>query len=520
VSGARHTDQIALRGRRHGAALAVVMAWLAALPAGRADVAAEAIAARGWVGRPAERTVLATAGGVLSITELHYATPRPLRAWVVELDPAAPGVRFALTEPQRFRGEEARFETRCATTLEFARQRGTVVAINTSAFGPFRAAVGEPMDVVGLAAVRGRVYSEPHDPYGALHIDADGRVRLQGPPLDRANMWHAVPGFCLLLAGQRVVVAEERAASSFGGVNPRTAVGVDRAGRRLWLVVVDGRQPGVSEGITLVELACLLEWLGAWDALNLDGGGSTTLVLEQPDATHAVLNTPVGRGAPGTLRQVANNLGVYLPDGVAGMLHRAPVVEDGPRARLGRAVAGHRRAGAVPAAPELRAGDVTVPLPGSADSAAARATLHVVVGALAPTAPTTAAPTGSTQPAGLSPDAVRSLGAAWFAPDGNAPRSPAALVELAGAVPVADPHLFERGDIVAVRCPQEPDYVGVFWARHVDDDGRTRLLCWPPLAEASAGTPGAQGGLAAFTLAEGDAAERITAVRLAGRAAE
>jgi hypothetical protein len=78
-------------------------------------------------------------------------------------------------------------------------------------------------------------------------------------------------------------------------------------------VVADGRQPGVSEGLTLLELAGVFVSLGVWDALNLDGGGSSTLVMEDADHTFGVLNTPVGRGEPGTLRQVATNLGFYLP---------------------------------------------------------------------------------------------------------------------------------------------------------------------------------------------------------------
>lgn len=60
--------------------------------------------------------------------------------------------------------------------------------------------------------------------------------------------------------------------------HPRTAIGVDGDGRIL-LVTVDGRQPGWSEGMTLVELTALMSGLGCRDALNLDGGGSTTMVV-------------------------------------------------------------------------------------------------------------------------------------------------------------------------------------------------------------------------------------------------
>ena len=61
--------------------------------------------------------------------------------------------------------------------------------------------------------------------------------------------------------------------------NPRTAVGATADGRLL-IVTVDGRQPGHSVGMSLRELAELFVRLGARSAINLDGGGSTTMVLD------------------------------------------------------------------------------------------------------------------------------------------------------------------------------------------------------------------------------------------------
>jgi hypothetical protein len=68
--------------------------------------------------------------------------------------------------------------------------------------------------------------------------------------------------------------------------HPRTAVGLRPDGRIL-LVTVDGRQPGKSVGMTIAELTALLLELGAAEALNMDGGGSTTMV-----AGGRVVNSP------------------------------------------------------------------------------------------------------------------------------------------------------------------------------------------------------------------------------------
>lgn len=68
--------------------------------------------------------------------------------------------------------------------------------------------------------------------------------------------------------------------------NPRTAAGVLPDGR-LVFAVVDGRQPGRSVGLSITETAALMHALGAEEALNLDGGGSSTVVTED-----GVVNTP------------------------------------------------------------------------------------------------------------------------------------------------------------------------------------------------------------------------------------
>lgn len=69
---------------------------------------------------------------------------------------------------------------------------------------------------------------------------------------------------------------------SFRNRNPRTAVGIGNGGKRLLLVVIDGRRPGYSAGTTLRETADIMLALGARDAINLDGGGSSALVYRDP----------------------------------------------------------------------------------------------------------------------------------------------------------------------------------------------------------------------------------------------
>ena len=96
-------------------------------------------------------------------------------------------------------------------------------------------------------------------------------------------------------------------------LHPRTAIGIDHDTGQLLLLVVDGRQD-FSRGLTMKELAKLFERLGAEDALNLDGGGSSIMLGRQPDGTLAVLNSP----SDGHPRPVANGLEVTYDPVPAG----------------------------------------------------------------------------------------------------------------------------------------------------------------------------------------------------------
>ena len=86
--------------------------------------------------------------------------------------------------------------------------------------------------------------------------------------------------------------------------HPRTAVGIDADGRTLLILVVDGRS-AVSRGYTMVELADLMTALGAENALNLDGGGSSAMYTRAGTGAMAIVNEP----SDGAERKVANGFG-------------------------------------------------------------------------------------------------------------------------------------------------------------------------------------------------------------------
>ncbi|MBD1379366.1 phosphodiester glycosidase family protein [Metabacillus arenae] len=107
--------------------------------------------------------------------------------------------------------------------------------------------------------------------------------------------------YTLVKSGQKVDLPSN---SFTTAVAPRTAVGI-RADGSIFFVVLDGRQPGYSEGTTVFELRDMMYELGAVDALNLDGGGSSTFAVRQPgNQGLSVVNQP----SDGNERPVANSL--------------------------------------------------------------------------------------------------------------------------------------------------------------------------------------------------------------------
>jgi hypothetical protein len=117
------------------------------------------------------------------------------------------------------------------------------------------------------------------------------RWRLEGTPR------MAITGNKFLVRKGVIKVVDDRE------MHPRTAIGIDRDTKTLLFLVVDGRQK-FSRGYTMVELAEKMIELGADEALNLDGGGSSTMMAKGRGGLLKVINSP----SDGFQRSVANGI--------------------------------------------------------------------------------------------------------------------------------------------------------------------------------------------------------------------
>lgn len=111
---------------------------------------------------------------------------------------------------------------------------------------------------------------------------------------------------------------------SVNGNHPRTAIGFSRDGKKLIMVAVEGRVPA-SRGMDQQELAQLMLDLGAHNAINLDGGGSTTVLARKPgDHGLSLANTP----SDGSLRRVSNGISIINTAPKGNLRHILLEVED------------------------------------------------------------------------------------------------------------------------------------------------------------------------------------------------
>lgn len=201
------------------------------------------------------------------------------------------------------------------TTSTFARESGAEVAINASFFYPFRADSpfdyypheSDPVQVAGIAAYQGLIYQPqpfdpPSHPAAILYISKDHRASFTRPE----SIYHAIAGNGFLLQQAKSAVGSNPADTLY----PRTAVGLDQSESTLYLAVIDGKQPGYSEGVLLTEFADILQSRGICTAINLDGGGSSTMVHQPPGGSPKLISSPSNFRMPWWERPVANHLGI------------------------------------------------------------------------------------------------------------------------------------------------------------------------------------------------------------------
>jgi hypothetical protein len=192
-------------------------------------------------------------------------------------------------------------ETVLDSPMDHAEGAGLAAAVNANAWGMVpppakgerpRFTEGGACDVRGWVVSNGVPRSPPQRGYWSFWMTRDGTPHIGNIGKTATNVQWAVAGFGGLLRNGSVLPGPSDVR------HPRTAAGLDRERKTLVLAVVDGRQPGYSEGVSDRELAELMQELGCADALNLDGGGSSVMILRDGEGPARIVNRPSDLGGP------------------------------------------------------------------------------------------------------------------------------------------------------------------------------------------------------------------------------
>jgi hypothetical protein len=211
---------------------------------------------------------------------LRREAPGPVTLYATVVDLGVEGVRIESTD----------YDARWQSVSEFAAGGEYAIAINGGFWDTFAQARG-------VTAGHGRRWPSGTDDeeVGFFAITSAHRAWISPPEqvvesVPAARLSEAVSGRPMLVRAGRLDQASLDEHPGTHQRHPRTAVGVSRDGRTVILIVVDGRQPH-SRGMSLIDLANTFIELGAHQALNLDGGGSSAMFVREAGG---IVNAPSG----------------------------------------------------------------------------------------------------------------------------------------------------------------------------------------------------------------------------------
>lgn len=239
--------------------------------------------------------LLLTSGSVWAENCITYTDQSPIHITRVDLN---------CKNVQLIASDQSDLKT---TTSEFAAKYQTDVAINANFYW-------QDHTPIGLVVSRGKRWSKYGDVRNRVIFACDKANKCFIEAKNRATPYHlkwqvAISGWQWFNAksgkfecaeGDKVGCVQD----IFSGSHPRTMLGLDETQNQLYLIVVEGRRLTFS-GVTLDELAQLAQKLGLSKAINLDGGGSSTMVV----GNKRVNSLPILQSEE---RKVANHFGVKI----------------------------------------------------------------------------------------------------------------------------------------------------------------------------------------------------------------
>lgn len=165
------------------------------------------------------------------------------------------------------------------TTKHFAKKNKAIIAVNSTPFNYPSGRLSDQRTLAGIYAVNDKIYAPKAGRYSALIFTADNNEKLSASIIDSQNEFEtdassrfAFGGFWTLIRNSQIISFDSKQKE------PRSAAGLCDNGKTLFIISID--KTGItSKGATFNETSSILKRLGAQDGIMLDGGSSSSLII-------------------------------------------------------------------------------------------------------------------------------------------------------------------------------------------------------------------------------------------------
>ena len=229
----------------------------------------------------------------------HFSQPRLMKAHAIRVDLTAPGISL-LANPA---APDAPGFVRSIYPSVFLRRYQLQVVVSATAFHPFVKLADQLVELDGLGISEGRLVKSAALNLDCLVFNHDNSAVFLRQSNPGPQAWTGVGGNWMILTNGVPT-------PDYFTVEPMSVGGLSADRRYLYWLVVDGRQPGYSEGADATDAARMMQQLGASDALRFDGGSVVTLVRDGGWRGATVLNQPSHPVVRGFERPIGGLLGI------------------------------------------------------------------------------------------------------------------------------------------------------------------------------------------------------------------
>jgi hypothetical protein len=244
--------------------------------------------------------------GINEATATIQASAGTAYGYVMQINLDAPGIGFTTTPLTAGGSAGGTVETKSQTTAQFLQSTGAQVAINANTFNTCCSTTAPANETLnGLAVSNGQLVSPDAAGTADLLLTANNQASMvAGGTANLSGVANAIAGFGYVV--QDGVNVASGASGANTASDPRMLVGLSQNDQYLYLVAIDsGSSDG--NGVTGAEEANVMLALGVYNGINLDGGGSTSMVVQGTNGKPQVLESPF----TGAERYDGNNLGVF-----------------------------------------------------------------------------------------------------------------------------------------------------------------------------------------------------------------